>query len=75
MGPATILVGGYKYYVPFIDAFSKFTWIYLLPAKSDVEAVFIRFQAHVERLDNIKIKCIQSDRGGEYQWWPTSIGE
>ena len=47
-GPATVSVGGYKYYVSFIDAFSKFTWIYLLHAKSEVEQVFIRFQTHVE---------------------------
>ena len=66
-GPATVSVGGYKYYVSFIDAFSKFTWIYLLHAKSDVEQIFLRFQAHVERLLNAKIKCVQSDWGGEYQ--------
>jgi histone deacetylase 1/2 len=66
-GPATQSVGGFKYYVSFIDAFSKFTWIYLLRAKSEVEQVFIRFQAHVERLLNLKILCVQSDWGGEYQ--------
>jgi histone deacetylase 1/2 len=36
-GPATISVGGNMYYVSFIDSFSKFTWVYLLHAKSDVE--------------------------------------
>jgi histone deacetylase 1/2 len=66
-GPATQSVGGFKYYVSFIDAFSKFTWIYLLRAKSEVEQVFIRFQTHVERLLNLKILCIHSDWGGEYQ--------
>jgi histone deacetylase 1/2 len=66
-GPATVSVGGYKYYVSFIDAFSKFTWVYLLHAKSEVEQVFIRFQTHVERLLNHKILCVQSDWGGEYQ--------
>jgi histone deacetylase 1/2 len=66
-GPATVSVGGYKYYVSFIDAFSKFTWIYLLHAKSEVEQVFVRFQTHVERLLGRKILRIQSDWGGEYQ--------
>jgi hypothetical protein len=34
--PAPASVGRYKYYVNFIDDYSKFTWIYLLKNKSDV---------------------------------------
>ena len=66
-GPAVTSVGGYKYYVSFIDDFSKFTWIYPLKNKSDVFHVFLCFQKHVERLLNAKILCFQSDWGGEYQ--------
>lgn len=66
-GPATQSVGGYKYYVSFIGDFSKFTWIYLLHAKSEVENVFLQFQKHVERFIERKIKCAQSNWGGEYQ--------
>ena len=54
-GHAPPFVGGFKYYISFIDDFSKFSWIYL------------QFQAHVERLLDTKIKCVQSDWGGEYQ--------
>jgi hypothetical protein len=39
-GPAPKSVGRYKYYVSFIDDFSKFTWIYLLKKKLDVFQVF-----------------------------------
>ncbi|KAJ0962959.1 hypothetical protein J5N97_028081 [Dioscorea zingiberensis] len=66
-GPASHSVGGYKYYVSFIDDFSKFTWLYLLNSKSDVERVFFQFQNHVERLLEKKIQCMQTDWGGEYQ--------
>jgi histone deacetylase 1/2 len=66
-GPATISVGGFKYYVSFVDDFSKFTWIYLLHAKSDVESIFYKFQKSVELLLDKKIKCVQSDWGGEYR--------
>jgi histone deacetylase 1/2 len=66
-GPAIPSVGGYKYYVSFIDDFTKHTWIYFLYAKSDVGSTFYRFQKHVELLLNTKIKSVQSDWGGEYR--------
>jgi histone deacetylase 1/2 len=66
-GPAINSVGGYKYYVSFIDDFSKFTWIYLLKRKSEVFNVFTQFQKLTERLLNKKIVSVQTDWGGEYQ--------
>jgi hypothetical protein len=42
-GPAIALVGNQKYYVSFVDDYSKFTWIYLLKNKSDVFARFHDF--------------------------------
>jgi histone deacetylase 1/2 len=65
-GPARVSSGGYKYYVSFVDDYSRFCWIYLLKHKSNVEQVFYAFQAHVECLLNTKIKALQSDWGGEY---------
>jgi histone deacetylase 1/2 len=66
-GPAIASVGNQKYYVSFVDDYSKFTWIYLLKNKSDVFAHFHDFQNYVERLFDRKILAIQSDWGGEYQ--------
>ena len=34
---------GYKYFVTFVDDFSRFTWLYLLKAKSEVATVFQDF--------------------------------
>jgi histone deacetylase 1/2 len=56
-----------KYYVSFINDFSKLTWIYLLKKKSDVFQRFHDFQNHVERLFDKKIITMQTDWGGEYQ--------
>ena len=44
-----------------MDDFSRFTWIYLLKRKSDVEQAFYTFQKHVERMLNAKIKNVQTD--------------
>jgi hypothetical protein len=66
-GPAPIFVGGYKYYINFIDDFTKFTWIYLMINRTEAQRIFLQFQKHIERLLDTKIRCVQSDWGGEYQ--------
>lgn len=54
---------GYRYFVHFIDANSRYTWIYLLKNKSDVSTVFHQFKKMVELQFNTKIKALQSDNG------------
>lgn len=66
-GPAPDFVGGRKYYVSFVDDFSKFTWVYLLKKKSEVFKKFLDFQQLVERLFDLKIISMQTDWGGEYE--------
>jgi histone deacetylase 1/2 len=61
--PASESFGRFKYYVSFIDDYSKFTWIYLLKKKSDVFQKFHDFQHHVERLFDKKILHMQTDWG------------
>jgi hypothetical protein len=60
-GPAIDSFGRKKYYVSFIDDYSKFTWLYLLRHKSNVFQYFIEFQALVERKFNKKIIAVQSN--------------
>jgi histone deacetylase 1/2 len=57
-GHAQTSVSGHNYYVSFIDAYSRFTWLYLLKCKSDVFNVFLQFQTHVERLLCHKIRHV-----------------
>ena len=67
-GPASVnSTTGARYYVSFIDNFSKFLWLFPMKLKSDVENIFLQFQAYVEKQFSHKIKAIQSDWGGEYR--------
>jgi histone deacetylase 1/2 len=65
-GPALPSANNSKYYVSFIDDFSRYVWVYFLKCKSEVEAVFLPFQKHVEHMLDAKIRSVQSDWGGEY---------
>ncbi|RVW84805.1 Retrovirus-related Pol polyprotein from transposon RE1 [Vitis vinifera] len=56
----------YKYFVTFIDDFSRFTWVYFLRAKVEVFSVFKRFLALIETQFSTSIKVLRSDSGGEY---------
>jgi hypothetical protein len=65
-GPVTKSLSKKKYYVSFIDDFSKFTWVYLIKFKSEVFQKFQEFQSLVEHQFNQKILVVQSNWGGEY---------
>jgi hypothetical protein len=58
---------GFKYYVSFLDASSRYTWLYPMTKKSDAFNIFLQFQKYVERFFNTQIKLVQSDWGGEYR--------
>jgi len=67
-GPAPLFSSdGYRYFVIFVDAYTKYVWYYPLVAKSDVYSVFHQFQTLVERQFSLKIKSVQTDWGGEYR--------
>ncbi|KAM5569751.1 hypothetical protein ABKV19_016986 [Rosa sericea] len=58
--------GGNRYFLTFIDDFSRMTWCYFLRQKSDVFSMFKKFRVMVERQSGFLIKTLRSDRGGEY---------
>ena len=58
--------GGKKFYVTFIDDYSRFTRVYLLRNKDESFDMFLSYTAEVENQLDRKIKRIRSDRGGEY---------
>jgi len=56
----------YKYFVTFIDDFSRYTWFYFLRARSKVLSGFQNFVAYIENQFSTCIKMLMSDSGGEY---------
>lgn len=58
---------GFSYYISFVDAFSRFTWIYLLKSKAEALSIFKQFKTLVELQLGHPIKAVQSDWGGEFR--------
>lgn len=72
-------LSGYRYYVIFIDDFSRYVWLFPLVCKSDVFICFQKFKAFVSVQFSSTIQVLRSDNGGEYtkgsfQWFLASIG-
>lgn len=59
-------IGKKRYFLSLIDDYSKYTVIYFLRNKSEVEVKIKEYIAMVENEFGKKPKVIRSDRGGEY---------
>jgi transposase InsO family protein len=57
---------GEEYLILFIDDFSRFVWLGLMKHKDEAFEKFKSFKALVENESGHKIKCLRSDRGGEF---------
>lgn len=55
-----------KYFITFIDDFSRYGYVYLLHEKSQALNALEIFINEVERQLDKKVKIVRSDRGGEY---------
>ena len=55
-----------KYFVTFIDDYSRYTWVYFLRHKSEVFHMFKLFLALVDTQFSAAVKILRSDSGGEY---------
>ena len=66
-GPTRTKSGqGESYFMLLIDDFSRMTWVTFLKKKSKAFEKFKAFKALVENEIENKIKCLRSDRGGEF---------
>lgn len=57
---------GNRYFLTFIDDYTRQTLVYFLRQKSEVFVVFKKFQMMAERQCGKLLKVLRSDRGGEY---------
>ena len=58
--------GSKRYFMTFIDDCTRFCYVYLLKTKDEALHYFKVYKAEVENQLEKKIKCLRSDRGGEY---------
>ena len=57
---------GYEYFITFIDAYSRYGYIYLMHHKSEAFDKFKEYKAEVENHRGKSIKSLRSDHRGEY---------
>ncbi|XP_055824271.1 uncharacterized protein LOC129892727 [Solanum dulcamara] len=57
---------GMKYFVTVVDDYSRFTWLFLLTAKSDTIVVMRHFFAQVHNLFSTCVKVLRIDNGTEF---------
>ncbi|GAU13535.1 hypothetical protein TSUD_346390 [Trifolium subterraneum] len=66
-GPIDVLsTGGNKYFITFVDEYSRMIWLYHIKAKSDAFEVFKIFKTLVEKQSDKQIKVLRTYGGGEY---------
>lgn len=54
-----------RYFILFIDDFTRMTWVYFLHERSEVFTVFQKFKNLVEKQSGHYLKVLRSDRGTE----------
>ena len=63
----TMTRGDKRFYITFIDDYSRYTRVYLLRNKDEAMDAFIKYKNEVENQLSKKIKRLRSDKGGEYE--------
>ncbi|CAL2276373.1 unnamed protein product [Prunus armeniaca] len=59
-------LGGTRYFITFIDDYSRMCWVYFLRNKSEALHVFKKFKVMVELKSGYHIKRLRTNRGGEF---------
>ena len=62
----SLSIDGNKYFISFIDDFTRSTILYFLKKKSGEYNAFTSYKAYVENQGQLKILTIRTDNGGEY---------
>jgi len=59
-----------RYFLLFVDDYTRMMWIYFLDQKSEAFSFFLQFKALVERQSGHQMKTLRTDRGGEFIYKP-----
>jgi len=65
-GPSRVTSFGFRYFVTFIDEFSRCTWVYLMIDRSELLPIFMLFYNEIENQFGKTIKIFKSDNAKEY---------
>lgn len=65
-GPITVSFGGMRFFVSFLDDFSRKVFVYPMKSKGEVFLKFVEFKKRYENETEKSIKTLRSDNGGEY---------
>jgi transposase InsO family protein len=67
-GPVAYLsIGGSKYGLVIVDDFSRFTWVFFLQDKSEIQGTLKPFLRRAQNEFELKVKKIRSDNGSEFK--------
>lgn len=61
-----VSMNGKKYFVTFIDCYSRMTWIYLMRHKDEVFSCFQNFHALVKNQFQVQVNVLRTDNGTVY---------
>ena len=61
-----VLFFGFKYFLTFIDDYSRHTWVFFLKLKSEVFDMFLAYKALVEKQFGSHILKLRPDNGGKH---------
>jgi len=66
-GPFSVnTINGSRFFLTIVDDFSRFTWVYLMHHKSQTQSIIKSFSSYVVTQFSLKIKCLRSDNGAEF---------
>ena len=57
---------GFRYFVTFINDYSRCTWLFLMKTHAELFSIFQKFHAEIRTQFNTTIRILQSDNAKEY---------
>ena len=67
LSPVPTVGGGSRYFVIFVNDFSRYTWIYLMKNRSEILTIYLDFAKMIQTQYSKAIKIFYSDNAREYR--------